>query len=175
VCTNGCTGTWTAAATGPASGFWSYGTNQVHLVNGANCVSGGSDDFCPVFINSGQGNFTLRINVSAVDNATTGSMAWVLRWTDNANFVTIVKGGTAGWEICDVVANVTTCGTPVVFNAVTGLYTIVANGTSISMTNSAGTVSKTITSSNTGGKVGFNSTSFGGGTTTLTSFEVSQN
>ena len=65
-CTNGCTGTWTAASGGPSgTNVWTYGTNQIAL--SGPCTSGGADNFCPVYINAGTDNYTLRVNVAQFD------------------------------------------------------------------------------------------------------------
>lgn len=174
VCANGCTGTWTQA--GVAATPWAYNTASVTIPgNSPSCSSGGgTDNFCPVYINAGTGNYTLRFNLSSVDDVAAGALGVVLRWTDNANFITYVHNS-SGWSLCDVVVGATSCGSATAFNEVTGAYTVIANGTTISLTNTAGTASGTVTSSNTGGKVGMNSTTNIGSALTMTSFKVSQN
>lgn len=165
-CTNGCTGTWTAAAGGPSAGQWAYSTSSATI--SGNCTSGGADDFCPVYINAGVANYTVRVNVT-----TLGAFGIVLRWTDNANFVTLLmNGGNA--TLYDVVGGTTTaivtctgCG------GAAGLFTVVISGTSVSFTTPSGSDSGTISSSNTSDNVGINQN--GVGTTVISSFSVKSN
>ena len=169
-CANGCTGSWTQAAGGPSSGAWAYGSGSASV--SGNCSAGGPDDYCPVYINAGTPNYTLRANVTAMNSA--GNLAFVVRWTDYSNFVAVLNLGGGGWGVCDVVAGTTTCSTTTTLGIPTGLYTIVVNGTSVSLTNSGGTLTRTISSSNTSNNVGVNSAvASGTGTVTLSSLIVS--
>jgi hypothetical protein len=173
VCANGCTGPWTAASGGPTgTGVWTYGTGSISLTG--ICTAGGSDIYCPVYINAGATNFTERFNVTSL--ASSSSFGIVVKWTDNANFVTITHSGST-WVVCDVVAGTTNCSGGVAFGLVTGAYTVVVSGTSISMTNTAGTITKTVSGSNVSNKIGFNEAAAAAFTSsdTITSFSVKSN
>jgi hypothetical protein len=173
VCANGCTGPWTAASGGPTgTGVWTYGTGSISLTG--ICTAGGPDIYCPVYINAGATNFTERFNVTSL--ASSSSFGIVVKWTDDANFVTITHTG-SNWLVCDVVAGTTNCSGGVAFGLVTGAYTVVVSGTSISMTNTAGTITKTVSGSNVSNKIGFNEAAAAAFTSsdTITSFSVKSN
>lgn len=155
-CANGCTGAWAASSGGPTgTGVLTYGTNNA-TITGV-CTAGGPDIYCPVTVNPGHTNFTMRVNITANN---TGNSGWgfVTRWTNNANFVTWVSQGSNLFALCDVVANVTTCGSNQALTESFGTYTVVMNGTTSTLTNPGGTmISGTISGSNTTGGAGINS------------------
>ena len=161
-CTNGCTGTWTASAGGPSgTGSWQYNTNSIKL-SGV-CTAGGADNFCPVYMNAGVASYTLRVTVSQFDTGAPAGLAFVTRWTNNANFVTFLPNGGSGsgmtWGLYDVVSGTTTqIGSSVALGNSTGTWTVVMNGTSAKLTNPSGTsMTGTISGSNTTNNVGLSS------------------
>jgi len=175
-CANGCTGTWTASSGGPASGAWAYSTNSASLI-GAPCAAGGTDTFCPVYINSGHSSYTLRVTVSQFGTAG-GNLSFVLHWTNNTNFTSVLASGGGNWYICDVVSGTTSCSSPVAMGLSPGTYTTVVNGNSIQMTApGGGTISYTASGSNTNGNIGLsdNSTSALTEADIVTAFSVKSN
>ena len=174
-CTNGCSGTWTAASGGPSSGAWRYTTNSATL--SGSCTSGGSDNFCPVYINIGTDNYTLRVNVSQFDTGNPAGLAFVVRWTNNSNFVTFLQSSSGTWGLYDVVGGTTTSIASGSLGTSTGTWTVVMNGTSAKLINPSGTsLTGTISSSNTSNNVGLsnNLTSFLG-SDIITAFSVKSN
>lgn len=172
ICTNGCTGNWTQAAGTPTTP-WHYTTNSATL--GTFCTGSPNDGYCPVFINVGHANFVARLNLSAVTTGT--GFSPVVRWTDANNFVTFqFQVGSNQWQLYDVVAGVTTLKQTATFAGGAGNYTITANGTTISLTNANGTISGTVTGSNTATTFGmadfFSSPS---GSDVITSLSVKSN
>lgn len=148
-CTNGCAGPWTATAGPPATPI-AYSTNSATL--NSICTTGsGTYLACPVIINTGHSNYTMRYTFSSLDI----QIAFILRWTNNQNYIEVAySGGT--WSIYDIVSNTATLEASSTFSAPAGTYTIVANGTSISMTGPGGSLSGTVSGSNTTDNVGFN-------------------
>lgn len=169
-CANGCTGAWTASSGGPSgTGVLTYGTNLASITGG--CTSGGADVYCPVTINPGHANYTMRVTMSAMPLL--GGFGFAVRWTDQNNFVTWVEDAANTWALCDVVSGTTSCGSNQTLTAAPDTYTIVVTGTSVSLSNSAGTISGTISGSNTGGGAGINNSQSGTiTTTTMTAFSL---
>ena len=81
---------------GPSgAGVWTYGTNQVTL--SGPCTSGGATISAP-FTSTRNDNYTLRVNVFQFASAASlTGLAFVVRWTNNTNFVTFLQ--TAGATI----------------------------------------------------------------------------
>jgi hypothetical protein len=147
-CANGCTGTWTAAANSPTSNNWEYGGNQLLGANAA-CTSG---VFCPITMTiAGVQNYTIRWTQTAIPP--TPDINMVFRWTNANNFIEAGCNGTGTAVIYDIVA-----GTPTLEGSggscANGNYSITATGTSITLITPGGTVSGTVSSSNTGTAIG---------------------
>lgn len=173
-CTNGCTGNWTAASGGPSgAGVWTYGTNLATLTGP--CTSGGSDNFCPVYINAGVANYAMRVNVNQFSTGTPSGLSFVVRWTNNANFVTFLESSSGTWGLYDVVSGTTTSITSASLGTATGIWTVTMTGTTAKLTNPSGTsMTGTISGSNTSDNVGLNDNlaSFAGGGDIVTAFSV---
>lgn len=164
---NGASGTWTAAAGGPAGGgVWTYNASGQVVLSGP-CSAGGTDNFCPVTINTGTPNYIWKANVAQFDCPATCSalpgLAFATRWTNNQNFVAFLpNGGSPGptmtWGLYDVVANVTTqIGSSVALGEYPGLWTVTMNGTTATLVNPQGTkLTGTISGSGNGNNAATN-------------------
>ena len=169
-CSNGCTGTWTAAANSPALNNWEYGSGGL-LGGNAGCTSG---FYCPATMTvAGVQNYTIRFNFASTGNQ---DFAMVFRWTNASNTIFAGCSGSGGLVIYDVVS-----GTPNLIasggSCVGGNYSIVASGTSITLNAPGGPISGTVSGSNTGTAIG---PMFFGGTSgayafTISSFSVKSN
>lgn len=177
VCINGCTGTWTAASGQPASGALHYSTNSATL-SGV-CASGGTYQSCPVYINTGHANYTMRVNVTQFDGNTTAGLRFIVRYTDANNFVEFAQTSAGTWQIFDIVAGTATSKGTGSLGTATGQWTVIMNGTSATLKNPAGTtLTGTLSGSNTSNNVAVDndlSGAFGGTAQIISSLSVKSN
>ncbi len=178
-CTNGCTGTWTAAAGGPTgTNAWQYTTNSVTL--SGPCTSGGTFVSCPVYINAGHSDYVMRTNVSQFDTSNGGvpTLRFIVRYTDATNFVEFAQTSSGVWAIYDIVAGTANLINSATLGSATGIWVVTMAGTSATLANPSGTtVTGTISGSNTSTKVAVDSFATPGfsGTDILTAFSVKSN
>lgn len=162
-CAHGCTGTWTAASGGPASGAWAYSTTSA-TISGA-CASGGVSHTCPVYINAGVSNYTVDAYLSTI-----GDFSFALRWTNSSNLisVTTIGGNFTAYDCvsgtCTQVASAPLAGV--------GTYAVTLNGNYIALYTPTGYAAGTVSSSNTGNLVGINSTATSTTTAVVNGFTV---
>lgn len=149
-CASGCVGPWTLAS----------GTDFTYQSGGGVLAS---TTFNTNFdlITVGQTNYTLRFNASALTGAGLGQI--VLRYTDANNQLILSmctasandcnESGIAGYAVFDLVGGTATQLGAAVATTPTGSYTVVLNGTAVSVTGPSGSISGT--TANTGTKLGF--------------------
>jgi hypothetical protein len=150
ICANGCTGTWTAAANSPTTNSWEYGSGGL-LGGNAACTSG---TFCPTTMTlDGVQNYTIRWTQN-VAGGVIPDVNMVFRWTNSSNFIEAGCNGTGQGVIFDIVAGAATeAGSPG-GSCANGDYSITAAGDNITLVTPGGTVTGTVSGSNTGTAIG---------------------